>query len=90
MRGMTPKPDISLDLRGIACPMNFVRTKLALEELAAGQVLEVVLDAGEPVRNVPRSVKAEGHRILAVEKMGEAFRLLIEKVDSGIASAPRG
>lgn len=81
MRGMTPKPDMSLDLRGTACPMNFVRTKLALEELAAGQVLEVVLDAGEPVRNVPRSVKAEGHRILAVERLGEAFRLLIEKVD---------
>ncbi|MCG0277732.1 MAG: sulfurtransferase TusA family protein [Thermanaeromonas sp.] len=77
---MLPAPSISLDLRGTPCPMNFVRTKLALEDLEAGQVLELLLDPGDPVRNIPRSVKEEGHRVLSVENLGGAFRLLIEKV----------
>ena len=79
---MARKPDMALDLRGTTCPMNFVRTKLALESLAAGELLEIIIDAGEPVRNVPRSVKDEGHRILAVEDLGGAFRLLIENAGS--------
>jgi TusA-related sulfurtransferase len=60
--------------------MNWVKTKLALEELAEGETLEVVLDDGEPMRNVPRSAKAEGHRILRVEGQGEgAYRLTIRR-----------
>ena len=58
------KVDLIKDLRGVACPMNFVKTKMALSQLQAGQVLQVLLDEGEPVENVPRSVEAEGHRIL--------------------------
>ncbi|MBI2918795.1 MAG: sulfurtransferase TusA family protein [Chloroflexi bacterium] len=69
-----------LDLRGILCPMNWVHTKLRLEELAPGELLEVVLDDGEPMRNVPRSLKAEGHRILEVNPEGEGhYRLLIRR-----------
>ena len=52
-----------LDLTGVPCPMNWVRTKLALEELAAGQPLEVVLDEGEPLDSVPRSAREEGHDV---------------------------
>ncbi|MBI2955180.1 MAG: sulfurtransferase TusA family protein [Chloroflexi bacterium] len=73
-------PDETLDLRGVLCPINFVRTKLTLEEMDEGQVLEVVLDDGEPIRNVPRSVKAEGHRILTVRRLeDDGYRLLIRK-----------
>jgi tRNA 2-thiouridine synthesizing protein A len=68
-----------LDLRGVICPMNFVKTKLKLEEMQSGQILEVILDHGEPIRNVPRSVKEEGHQIIRVEKLGNAFKLLIKK-----------
>jgi len=70
--------DQSIDLRGVPCPLNWVKTKLRLEELEAGQVLEVILDDGEPIRNVPRSVKAEGHKVLEVTPLEGAFRLLIE------------
>ena len=73
------KPDANLDLRGVACPINFVKTKLKLEEMNKGQILELVIDAGEPMANVPRSIKEEGHRIIKVEKVGDYFRLLIEK-----------
>ena len=68
-----------LDLRGVLCPINFVKTKLKLEEMRSGEVLEIILDEGEPIGNVPRSVKEEGHRIVRVENMGEAFKLFIKK-----------
>jgi len=68
-----------LDLHGIVCPINFVKTKLALEELETGERLEVILDEGGAILNVPRSVKDEGHRIISVEPLGETFRVVIEK-----------
>ena len=73
------QPDQTLDLRGVACPMNWVQTKLQLEEMEAGQLLEVIIDDGEAVRNVPRSVKAEGHKIVQVIPLEGAFKLLVEK-----------
>ena len=73
------KPDQSIDLRGVLCPMNFVKTKLKLEEMETGQVLEVFLDDGEPMRSVPRSIKEEGHKVVQVENMGKAYKLLIKK-----------
>ncbi|MBN4054283.1 sulfurtransferase TusA family protein [Nitrospira defluvii] len=73
------KPDHFLDLSGVMCPMNFVKTKLQLEDMAPGQILEVILDDGEPVKNVPRSVKAEGHKILELEETSDGHhRLIIE------------
>ncbi len=69
----------SLDLHGVACPMNFVKTKLALEELEEGERLEVIFDEGDAMLNVPRSVKEEGHKIVKVEPLGETFRVIIEK-----------
>lgn len=68
-----------LNLRGEVCPYNFVKTKLKLEEMQSGQILEVILDDGEPIRNVPRSVKEEGHRILQIERIRGGFRLILEK-----------
>ncbi len=70
-----------LDLRGVLCPMNWVKTKLTLEDKAEGETLVVILDEGEPMRNVPRSAKAEGHKIVKVEALTEehAFRLTIRR-----------
>lgn len=72
-------PDDRIDLRGVLCPINFVKTKLKLEMMDSGQVLEIILDDGEPIRSVPRSVKEEGHKIIKVENMEGAYRLLIKK-----------
>lgn len=73
-------PDERLDLRGTPCPLNWVKTKLRLEEMAAGQVLEVLLDDGEAILNVPRSAKTEGHRIVEIEPVEGGFRVAIERV----------
>lgn len=74
------RPNEVLNLEGIACPNNFVRTKLKLEEMQEGEVLEVILDDGEPIKNVPRAVKEEGHEILKVEKIDNKWKLLVKKV----------
>jgi tRNA 2-thiouridine synthesizing protein A len=73
------KVDKQMDLRGVVCPMNFVQTKLQLESMESGQVLEVIIDAGEAMKNVPQSVKDDGHKILKVEKQEDAFKLTIRK-----------
>ncbi|MBU0478199.1 sulfurtransferase TusA family protein [bacterium] len=70
--------DERIDLSGVICPMNFVKTKLKLEEMGEGQVLEIILDDGEPIRSVPRAVKEEGHEILKVEKIDGCWKLLIK------------
>ncbi|URA09231.1 sulfurtransferase TusA family protein [Thermospira aquatica] len=68
------------DLRGVACPMNFVKTKLELSLMKAGEILEIYLDEGEPIQNVPGSVKEEGHEIVSVEKReGQYYSVLIRK-----------
>ena len=73
------KADETMDLIGEVCPMNFVKTKLKLEDMDVGQVLEVTLDSGEPIQNVPKSIKDEGHKIVEVKKEDGHFRLKIQK-----------
>ncbi|GJL58161.1 MAG: tRNA methyltransferase [Nitrospirales bacterium] len=70
-----------LDLRGVICPYNFVKTKLKLETLESGDQLRVLLDEGEPIRNVPQSITNEGHQILKQEKVDHYYRVVIQKVD---------
>ncbi len=65
-----------IDLRGICCPMNFVRAKLAIEELQGGEEVELLLDPGEPVKNLPRSLKEEGHTLLGLREGGEGHYIL--------------
>ena len=52
----------TLDLRGVICPLNWVRARLALEALAAGDAIRLRLDPGEALDSVPRSAREEGHR----------------------------
>ncbi len=72
--------DDRLDITKEICPMTFVKTKLKLESMSPGQILEVTLRNGEPIRNVPRSVKEEGHKVLDIVKSeGEIYKLIIER-----------
>ncbi|MCC6502491.1 MAG: sulfurtransferase TusA family protein [Deltaproteobacteria bacterium] len=71
--------DSTLDLRGVMCPINFVKTKLKLESMEPGEVLEVILDSGDPIQNVPKSIKEEGHKIVEVKKEGDFFRIKVQR-----------
>ena len=76
---VTGQPDAELDLRGVICPYNFVKTKLKLEAMEQGQTLSVLLDDGDPIRNVPRSVSNEGHTILSQDRVLGSYRVLIRR-----------
>jgi TusA-related sulfurtransferase len=71
------KPDAQLDLRGTPCPINFVRTKLRLEQMSPGSLLEVWLDPWEPIEQVPDSLIMEGYTIEKIEDCQEFFALLV-------------
>ncbi|MGA1623410.1 MAG: sulfurtransferase TusA family protein [Synechocystis sp.] len=70
---------VLLDLRGTPCPINFVRTKLKLSQMSPGQTLEVWLDGGEPVEQVPHSLSLEGYTQQTLEPLESesGFRLTI-------------
>ncbi|HTR87863.1 MAG TPA: sulfurtransferase TusA family protein [Reyranella sp.] len=63
---MSAAPDQSIDITGEVCPMTFVRTKLRLERMRSGDVLSVRLRGEEPLRNVPKAARDEGHTILGI------------------------
>lgn len=65
------KPDFEFDLKGEICPYTFVKSKLALEMLDSGQVLQVIVDNDESAVNVPKSLTNEGNNVLGVEKLDE-------------------
>jgi len=71
-----------LDLRGEVCPYTFVKTTLALEEMAPGEVLEVTVDHPPAVENVPRSVENRGHEVLRVQQSkGTDWTIIVRKED---------
>ena len=73
--------DDKVDITDVNCPVTFGKTKVAWEELDEGQILQVHLNDGEPVQNVPRSLKEEGHEILKLEDNGDGtFELYVKKV----------
>ncbi|CAK8717511.1 TusA-related sulfurtransferase [Candidatus Electrothrix laxa] len=77
--GENCKADRFEDLSGVRCPLNYAKTKMHLANMDSGQVLEIILDAGPPVRNVPGSVQQEGHTVLCQEELGDQWRVLIQK-----------
>jgi len=80
---MSFAPPDGLDLRGTPCPLNYVRTRLALEHLPDGAELVVWLDQGEPERMVSEGLRHEGHGVTLVPLDGEAVRLTVLKATAG-------
>lgn len=75
------KTDDTVDITDVVCPITFVKAKAALEELDEGQTLAIKMNDGEPVQNVPRSIKEEGHKILKLLDNGDStYTLIVEKV----------
>jgi TusA-related sulfurtransferase len=72
-------PNVSLDITGEVCPMTFVRTKLKLERMGSGEVLVVRLRGEEPLRNVPRAARDEGHSILGIVPEGDDHIVTIRR-----------
>jgi sulfite reductase (ferredoxin) len=84
----TPKPApqqenqaiLNLNLKGVKCPMNYVQAKLCLEGTQIGQLVEICLDEGEPIQNVPVSLKNDGQEIVKIEKVDNYYKVLVKKL----------
>ncbi len=73
--------DETIDITDVTCPITFVKTKVALEEMDEGQILQVHIADGEPIQNVPRSIKEEGHEVLKIDDNGDGtYEMYIKKV----------
>lgn len=69
-----------LDIKGEVCPYTFVKTKLTLETMESGEVLEIITDHQPASVNIPRSLKGEGHEVLTVDEMEESrWRIIVQK-----------
>ncbi len=74
------KIDNVLDIKGEVCPYTFVKTKLTLETMESGEVLEIITDHQPASVNIPRSLKGEGHEVLTVDEMEESrWRIIVQK-----------
>lgn len=75
------KIDDTVDITDVVCPTTFVKAKIALEELEEEEILSVKVNDGEPVQNVPRSIKEEGHQILKlIDNEDGTYNLIVKKV----------
>jgi TusA-related sulfurtransferase len=70
-----------VDIRPFACPMTWVRTRIALDALRPGERLEVLMRDGEPLENVPRTAEEEGHRVAERAPLagGDGWRVVLVK-----------
>ncbi len=69
-----------LDITSETCPMTFVKVKLKLAKMDKGQELEVILNEGEPLQNVPASCEEQGYQVLSIEEVGGGkHRIIIQK-----------
>jgi TusA-related sulfurtransferase len=73
------KAAVTVDARGMRCPVNWAKAKVALEEVAVGTLVEVLVDDPRSERDLPVAAEAEGHAVLAVEHLPTHLRILIEK-----------
>ena len=67
----------ALDLRGTPCPVNFIRCRLAIEDLSPKDCLEVFLDIGEPEQTVINGLQREGHFVEVIQKESTWVRLMV-------------
>ena len=68
-----------VDLKGVKCPMNFVKAKIALAKVKSNETIGYLLDDGDPIKNVPKSIKEEGHEIIKIDDNFEGYNLLVVK-----------
>jgi len=74
---------VLLDLSGVACPMNFVKTKIKLTTMAVGSKLDVILDDGAPIENVPLSLEEQGQKVSLKERISDTqWKIRVEKSGS--------
>lgn len=74
-------PDKSINIKGFVCPITFVKSKLAIESMEVGEILEILLDSEEASRNIPKSMQDHGQTVLNIEKINDTDWILLIRKD---------
>ncbi|MFA6623356.1 MAG: sulfurtransferase TusA family protein [Fibrobacteraceae bacterium] len=82
--GLCRPSGADLDLRGVRCPLNAVRSRIFLAGLRPGAEVSVSLDDGAPIENVPQALIADGHCVLKTEKTGDYWRIRVRRGDNKV------
>ena len=81
------KIDKTIDIKGQVCPYTFVRSKLAIEKMKIGEVLEIIVDHKPAIENVPKSMENEGQKVLKVEQLNPTdWRIVVRKEKEKVKS----
>jgi len=75
------KIDKKINIKGLVCPYTFVKSKLAVEDMEIGEVLEILLDYEEAARSIPKSMEDLGQKVLKVEKINDTDWVLLIRKD---------
>ncbi|MBI5418230.1 ATP-binding cassette domain-containing protein [Candidatus Poribacteria bacterium] len=79
------KIDKELNLKGTICHDNFVKAKLALDDLRIGQILKIVVDYDQAVSEVPRAMEFDGHKVLEIKRFNQTdWEIIIQKNEDAI------
>jgi len=74
------KPNKTINIKGLVCPYTFVKSKIAIESMEVGEVLEIILDYPEAAKSIPKSMEDHGQKVLDVRKINDTdWVLLIRK-----------
>jgi tRNA 2-thiouridine synthesizing protein A len=73
------KADKNLDIRGVVCPYTLVKSKLAMEDIEVGQVLEIILDYPEASTSIPKAMHNYGHTVISVDKINDKEWIVVVK-----------
>lgn len=71
------KADKRINIKGLVCPYTFVKSKIAIEDMEVGQILEILLDYEEASRSIPKSMEDHGQKVLKVEKINDSDWILV-------------
>jgi len=77
---MKSKPDKTLDCLGLYCPEPVFKTRLELDDMKGGEILEVLADDPAAESDIRSLVKNLGQELLSVTKRGDTVQILIKKV----------
>lgn len=77
---MTDKPILSLDLKGLLCPMPVVKLAQAIKQMKIGDLVEATATDAGVMADIPAWARTTGNELVELEKREKDFRFVVKKI----------
>jgi TusA-related sulfurtransferase len=77
---MSETPKLSLDFKGLLCPMPVVKIAQAIKQVQVGELVEAVATDPGVMADIPAWARSTGHELVALEKQAKVFRFVVKRV----------